>query len=51
MPLAYVGAYLVTTALRGGLWWDASETLGAWMSCGMAGFALSLIGTARYTPA
>ncbi|HVA29162.1 MAG TPA: hypothetical protein VNF68_13350 [Candidatus Baltobacteraceae bacterium] len=50
VPLAYAGAYLLSTALRDGLWWDANEAFGVWMSCGIAGFALSLIGTARFTP-
>ncbi len=51
VPLAYMGAYLLGTLSADGLWWDWNEALGAWMWCGVVGFALSLIGTARRTPA
>jgi hypothetical protein len=51
VPLAYMGVYLIATAFTGGLWWDWNESLGAWLWCGIMGFALSLIGTARRTPA
>ncbi|HVA29161.1 MAG TPA: hypothetical protein VNF68_13345 [Candidatus Baltobacteraceae bacterium] len=51
VPLAYMGVYLIATYFSGGLWWDWNESLGAWMWCGIAGFGLSLIGTARRTPA
>jgi hypothetical protein len=50
VPLAYMGTYLLVTHVAGGLWWDWNESLGAWMWCGVAGFALSLIGTARRAP-
>ncbi len=51
VPLAYMGVYLIVTTIAGGIWWDWNESLGAWIWCGIAGFALSLIGTARRTPA
>jgi hypothetical protein len=51
VPLAYAGEYLAYTAGAGGLWWNWNETLGTWVCCGIAGFALSLIGTARRTAA
>ena len=51
VPLAYMGMYLIATLAADRLWWDWNESLGAWMWCGVAGFALSLIGTARRTPA
>ncbi|MEO9170930.1 MAG: hypothetical protein ABI282_10720 [Candidatus Baltobacteraceae bacterium] len=51
VPLIYMGTYLVATFAADRLWWDWNEALGAWMWCGVAGFALSLIGTARRTPA
>lgn len=50
IPLAYMGTYLLGTLASDRLWWDWNEALGAWMWCGVAGFALSLIGTARRTP-
>jgi len=51
VPGAYMGVYLIATAATGGLWWDWNESLGAWIWCGLTGFVLSLIGTARRTPA
>ncbi|HEV7179632.1 MAG TPA: hypothetical protein VGN11_07155 [Candidatus Baltobacteraceae bacterium] len=51
VPLAYMGTYLLVTLAADRLWWDWNESLGAWMWCGVVGFALSLIGTARRTPA
>lgn len=50
IPLAYMGTYLLGTYFMDRLWWDWNEALGAWMWCGVVGFALSLIGTARRTP-
>ena len=47
VPLAYMGTYLVTTFAVDRLWWDWNEALGAWLWCGVVGFGLSLIGTAR----
>ncbi len=46
VPMAYMGTYLIATAI-GGSWWDWNELLGAWLWSGVAGFALSLIATAR----
>ncbi len=50
VPLTYMGAYLIGTGVADRLWWDWNEALGAWLWCGVVGFALSLIGTARRTP-
>ncbi|MBV8636513.1 MAG: hypothetical protein JO322_00370 [Candidatus Eremiobacteraeota bacterium] len=49
VPLAYMGTYLIVTLAFDRLWWDWNEALGAWLWCGVTGFALSLIGTARRT--
>ncbi len=49
VPLAYMGTYLVVTLALSHVWWDWNEALGAWLWCGVTGFALSLIGTARRT--
>ncbi len=49
VPLVYMGIYLIVTLAFDRLWWDWNEALGAWLWCGVAGFALSLIGTARRT--
>ncbi len=49
VPLAYMGTYLIVTFAFDRLWWDWNEALGAWIWCGVTGFALSLIGTARRT--
>jgi hypothetical protein len=49
IPLAYMGIYLLVTVAVDRLWWDWNEALGAWLWCGVVGFALSLIGTARRT--
>lgn len=51
VPLVYMGVYLIGTFAADRLWWDWNEGLGAWMWCGVAGFGLSLVGTARRTPA
>ena len=51
LPLAYGGSYLLATLLANGLWWDWNVALGAWLWTGLVGFGLSLIGTARRTPA
>jgi hypothetical protein len=51
VPLVYMGTYLLVTLGFDRLWWDWNEALGAWIWCGVTGFALSLIGTARRTPA
>ena len=51
IPLVYMGTYLIATLAADGLWWDWNESLGAWMWCGVVGFGLSIIGTARRTPA
>ena len=51
IPLAYMGTYIVVTLLSGGSWWDWNVLLGTWLWCGAAGFFLSLLGTARRTPA
>jgi len=51
VPLTYMGVYLAETLVSGGIWWDWNVALGAWIWCGLTGFALSLIGTARRTPA
>jgi len=47
VPLAYSGAYLLATLATDRLWWDWNVSLGAWIWTGVAGFALSLVGTAR----
>lgn len=49
VPMSYIGIYLLGTMASGGLWWDWNEALGAWLWSGVAGFALSLIATARRT--
>jgi hypothetical protein len=51
VPMVYSGVYLLATLAANGLWWDWNVGLGAWMWTGLVGFALSLIGTARRTPA
>jgi hypothetical protein len=49
VPLAYAGVYLVGTAIADGLWWDWNVVLGAWIWCGVCGFALGLLSGARRT--
>jgi hypothetical protein len=51
VPMAYSGTYLLATLVADHLWWDWNIALGAWLWTGIIGFALSLIGTARRTPA
>lgn len=51
LPALYMGAYLAATFAFDRLWWDWNEALGAWMWCGVVGFALSVVATARRTPA
>ncbi len=47
VPMTYIGIYLIATILTDGTWWDWNVALGAWIWSGVAGYALSLIASAR----
>lgn len=51
VPVTYAAVYLLAVLAADRLWWDWNVALGAWMWTGIVGFALSLVGTARRTPA
>ena len=51
LPMTYIGFYLLGTLLADGIWWDWNVALGAWIWSGACGFALSMIVTARRSPA
>jgi hypothetical protein len=47
VPMTYIGVYLLATIVADGTWWDWNVALGAWIWSGVAGYALSLIASAR----
>jgi hypothetical protein len=47
VPMTYIGVYILATIAFDRTWWDWNVSLGAWIWSGVAGFALSLLATAR----